>query len=227
MQRVTIVEESYESVPVFPLPNFTMFPHTTNRLHVFESRYRMMTAEVLSDDRLMVLIGLRPGWEQDYYGSPPVHEIGSLCKIVNYERLEDGRYTVFLHCLARVRLVTIHQLAPYRTALVEVIPDKLDEGPELDEVLGRLVGCVRGLILQLGDQGVELGKVITSTRKPELLTNRLAKTLAVDPADRQRLLETLDVRERAELLCDHAGDLLLRSAELSGEGGNVESSLLN
>ena len=227
MQRVAIVEDSYESVPVFPLPNFTMFPHTMTRLHVFEPRYRMMTAEVLATDRLMVLVGLRSGWEKDYYGSPPVHEIGSLCKVVNHERLEDGRYTVFLHCLARVRLVTIHQLTPYRTALVDVVPDEVAEGPELDDAVGRLVGCVRGLILQLGDRGVELGKVITSTRKPDILTNRLATTLAAEPADRQRLLETLDVRERAERLCDHAGELLLRSAELSGEPSSVEPSLLN
>ncbi len=111
--------------------------------------------------------------------------------------------------------------------MVETIPDELDEGPELDDAVSRLVGCVRGLILQLGERGVELGKVITSTRKPEILTNRLATTLAADPGDRQRLLETLDVRERAERLCDHAGDLLLRSAELSGEDGGVESPLLN
>ena len=227
MQQVAIVEDSYESLPVFPLPNFAMFPHTMTRLHVFEPRYRMMTAEALATDRLMVLVGLRAGWEKDYYGSPPVHEVGSLCKIVNYERLEDGRYTLFIHCLARVRLTTIHQLSPFRTAAVDVMADEQADGPELDEMIGRLVSCVRGLILQLGERGVELGKVITSTRKPDILTNRLATSLAADPADRQRLLETVDVRERAERLCDHAGELLLHSAELDGGIGSVESSLLN
>ena len=227
MQSVAIVEASYESLPIFPLPNFTMFPHTMTRLHVFEPRYRMMVAEALATDRLLVLVGLRTGWEKDYYGSPPVHEVGSLCKIVNHERLEDGRYTLFIHCVARVRLMTIHQLTPFRTAAVDVLDDEVVAGPELDETISRLIGCVRGLILHLGARGVELGKVITSTQKPEILTNRLATSLAADPADRQSLLETVDVRERAERLCDHAGDLLLRSAGLDGEFDSVETSQLN
>lgn len=228
MQKVAIVESAYESLPVFPLPNFAMFPHTMTRLHVFEPRYRLMTSEALSTDRLLVLVGLKDGWERDYYGSPPVHEIGSLCKIVNDERLEDGRYTLFLHCLARVRLRTIHQLTPYRTAQVEVVPDdETEDQHELDEVMVRLEGCVRGLILQLGDRGVDLGTVITSTRKPQILTNRLATALATAPADRQALLETTSVRERAEKLCEHAGDLLLRTTEFEDEAVAGDLSMLN
>jgi Lon protease-like protein len=227
MHRVPIVDSTYESLPIFPLPNFVLFPHTMTRLHVFEPRYRLMTAEALAGNRMMVLVGLKEGWEKDYYGSPPVYETGSLCKIVNDERLEDGRYTLFMHCVARVRLTTIHQLSPYRTAHVEVLPDELQEDTSLDETMTRLVGCVRGLILQLGERGVDLSTILTSTRKPDILTNRLATSLAVDPGERQHLLETTSVLSRAERLCEHAGDLLLRSTQLQHEIAGTDSSLLN
>jgi len=66
-------------------------------------------------------VGLKPGWESDYYGTPPSYEVGTLARIVNEERLGDGRYNLYVHSLARVRLRTLHTLTPYRTAEVEVL----------------------------------------------------------------------------------------------------------
>jgi ATP-dependent Lon protease len=207
---VAVVEKSYDALPVFPLPNFVMFPQTTTRLHIFEPRYRLMASDALATQRLVVLVGLKPGWEADYYGSPPVHEVASLCKIVNEERLDDGRYNLFVHCLARVRITTVHRLMPYRTAAVTVLPDVTSDPERLHELADRLVGVVRGLMVKLGEQGGLLGQVLTATRKPAILTNRLAAVLATEPADRQQLLEVVDPVERAERLTELAGELLLR-----------------
>jgi Lon protease-like protein len=214
MQSVDIVEERYDALPVFPLPNFVLFPHTMTRLHVFEPRYRAMAAEALATDRLLVLVGLRPGWEEDYYGSPPVHPIGSLCKIVNDERLDDGRYNLFVHAVARVRIEEIHQLEPYRTASVVVIPDAPAVDDRVEEAMGRLVGTVRGLMAHVGGDGAQLlGSVLGATRKPDILTHRIAAAIATEPDQRQRLLETPDIAGRAELLTELAGELLLRATD--------------
>ncbi|MFZ4578834.1 MAG: LON peptidase substrate-binding domain-containing protein [Myxococcota bacterium] len=227
MLEIPIVESAYEALPVFPLPNFVIFPNTMTRLHIFEPRFRLMATEALATHRLMVLVGLKPGWEADYYGSPPVHEFGSLCKIVNDERLEDGRYNLFVHCLARVQISTVHRLVPYRTASVTVCDDQTADPDRMDDAMTRLVSCVRGLIVKLGENGALLGTVLSATRKPAILTNRLAAALATDPMDRQRLLELTDPVERAERLTDIAGDLLLRvdQPEIDMEG--LDFSMVN
>ena len=227
MHRVSIVEPTYESLPIFPLPNFVLFPNTMTRLHVFEPRYRMMVAEALATDRLIVMVGLKPGWENDYYGSPPVHEVGTLCKVVNDERLEDGRYNIFVHAIARVRVQMVRRLQPYRTASVEVVPDDELHADHLDDVMSRLRGCVRGLMTALGEHGTVLGSVVTSTRKPDILTNRLSAALASDPSTRQELLETPSVVGRAERLADLAGDLLLRASSFEPMHPDGEELMLN
>jgi len=227
MHEVPIVEPNYDALPVFPLPNFVIFPNTMTRLHIFEPRYRLMAAEAVATQRLLVLTGLKQGWESDYYGSPPVHEFGSLCKIINEERLEDGRYNLFVHCLARVQMTTVHRLMPYRTASVIVQPDLPADAEKLDEAMSRLVACVRGLILKLGENGALLGSVLAATRKPAILTNRLAAALATEPAERQRLLETLDPVARAERLADISGDLLLRVDVPEIEMEGLDFSMVN
>lgn len=227
MQSIAIVDERYESLPVFPLPTFVLFPQTTTRLHVFEPRYRTLVSDALATNRLLVLVGLKPGWEENYYGSPPSHEVGSLCRIVNEERLEDGRYNLYVHCLARVRLRTVHQFQPYRTAEVEVIDDVTDAPDAVEEAIARLTSTVRGLMLQRGDHAALLAAALSSSKKPGILTHRLAAVLAFDPAIRQELLETASPKQRAERLCDIAGDLLLRTTELSPAGVGGEAELLN
>src|SRR5436305_13236721 len=93
------------SVRLFPLPNLVMFPYVIQPLHIFEPRYRRMTADALEDDRLLALVLLRPGWEENYHDRPPIHPVAVIGVISNEERLADGKYNLVLHGLRRVRIV--------------------------------------------------------------------------------------------------------------------------
>jgi Lon protease-like protein len=68
------------SVRLFPLPNLVLFPHVMQPLHIFEPRYRQMTAEALQDDRFIAMVLLKPGWEAEYAGQPAIHDIACLGK---------------------------------------------------------------------------------------------------------------------------------------------------
>src|SRR5436309_11398401 len=90
---------------LFPLPNLVLFPHVMQPLHIFEPRYREMTAEALQGNRLIAMVLLRPGWEADYAGNPPIHEFACLGKIVADQKVADGRYNILLRGLSRIRIV--------------------------------------------------------------------------------------------------------------------------
>ena len=61
------------TIPIFPLPNVVLFPNVFLPLHIFEPRYRAMVADALKGDRMIGMVLLRPGWEGDYEGRPPVY----------------------------------------------------------------------------------------------------------------------------------------------------------
>src|SRR5438128_9189192 len=79
---------------LFPLPNLVLFPHVLQPLHIFEPRYRQMTAEALAGDRLIAMMLLQPDWEKDYQGAPAVHPVGCLGKIIADQQLDDGRFNI-------------------------------------------------------------------------------------------------------------------------------------
>ena len=62
-----------ELLPIFPLPNVVLFPGVFLPLHIFEPRYREMVADALSSDRMIGMVLLRPGWQHEYEGRPPVY----------------------------------------------------------------------------------------------------------------------------------------------------------
>ncbi|MFQ5521288.1 MAG: LON peptidase substrate-binding domain-containing protein, partial [Candidatus Methylomirabilia bacterium] len=89
-------------LPVFPLPNVVFFPHTMLPLHIFEPRYREMVADCLTGDKRLAVVLLKPGWEADYYGRPPVYPVAGAGEITQWESLPDGRYNILLRGLGRI-----------------------------------------------------------------------------------------------------------------------------
>src|SRR5215470_17206415 len=108
-------------LPLFPLPNVVLFPNVFLPLHIFEPRYREMVADALTSDRLIGMVLLRPGWERDYEGRPPVYPIGCSGVVTHVDRLQDGRYNIVLRGLERFRILEEDHARSYRRATTDAL----------------------------------------------------------------------------------------------------------
>jgi uncharacterized protein len=129
---------------LFPLPNLVLFPQVVQSLHVFEPRYRQMTADALSGDALISLVLLKQGWEDTYDEAPEIEAVGCLGRITHHEKLPDGRYNLRVRGVCRVRLVEeLRTDKLYRTARAELVPDVVPEDlPRLARLRRRLSEAV-------------------------------------------------------------------------------------
>lgn len=179
-------------LPIFPLPNVVLFPGVPLPLHIFEPRYRAMVADALVGDRRIGMVLLRPAWERDYDGRPPIFPIGCSGVIVHATKLDDGRYNILLNGVERVRVVEEDHARAYRRAVAEPMLD----GP-LSQADQRALRDVRARI------DVLLGKPDTLAAMPDIeCIHTLAQTIDFDPIEKQALLERENVRLRAESLLD-------------------------
>src|SRR6187397_393931 len=94
------------SIPLFPLPNAVLFPNVFLPLHIFEPRYRQMVADALAGDRIIGMVLLRPGYEADYEGRPPIFAVGCAGVITHSQPLADGRYDIVLRGMEKFRVVS-------------------------------------------------------------------------------------------------------------------------
>lgn len=190
---------------LFPLPNLVLFPALVQGLHIFEPRYRQMTADALEGDRLIAMALLRPGWEATYQGKPDLYPVACLGKIVTDQRLPDGRYNLQLRGLSRVRIVReIDDGRLYRSAEVEVLSDVAVASPDAEEALRRRLRKV--VLAWYAKQGPALEvwtKLLTSALELGTVADVVTFALPLDAAGKQQLLETLDVELRVRRLLRH------------------------
>lgn len=203
------VTDTSRELPVFALPEFVLFPHTLVPFHVFEPRFCTMLDAALSGRRLVVVAGLKPGWELSDAAHAPVHQIAGLGRILSDRRFGDGRYNIFVHCLARVRIVRTHALDPFQVVDVEHVEDRVERGPRVQQAMDRVVARATSLVRELGPDGAALGKILGSTDDPGVLSNRLAAVLVTEPTERQRLLELVSPRLRCEAVAEQLAHRLL------------------
>lgn len=188
---------------LFPLPGLVLFPHAVQPLHIFEARYREMTAEALASDRLIAIVLLRMGWEEQYDQRPATHSVACLGRIVADQLMPDGRYNLVLRGIARIRIAEelpaeksfrlvrseiisevasddVEELMTLRTALADMILPRITTGPVRDQVQSLFHG------------ELPLGRVC----------DLLAFGLPIPPEAKQSLLEISNVPDRARGLME-------------------------
>lgn len=192
----------YLDIPLFPLPNVTLFPRTHLHLHVFEPRYRAMLENCLRGDRMMGVALLREGWQSNYFGRPPVHRVFGVGRIVDHEQLSDGRSNIALEGMYRVRLVEEFATEPYRTAHCAVLQDRrIDERhaesrPLLEEAI-REASAIGATLPEMRDT---LRSACRTCPHPGVVADLLSAAVVVDPYDRQSILSETDPIRRLKLV---------------------------
>lgn len=173
-----------------------MFPNMSRPLHVFEPRYREMVTDAVEGEGYIGMVLLKPGHEDQYEQNPPVFSIGCAGRIAEANETADGRWLVVLHGTSKFRIISEDQSRAYRMAEVEPVPEALDDDdraalsrrrPELINALSSLLPGSQPPPADLPDED---------------FVNGLAQLLALDPLDRQELLEAAGPLERAEALLE-------------------------
>ena len=187
-------------IPIFPLPETTLFPGVRRPFVIFEPRYREMIADALKGDRIIGMVRLRPGFEGDYEGRPPVYSIGCAGVIEEYEQLPDGRYLILLRGLTTFRIAGEDQRKPYRLARIVAVPDVLtdEERAPLSTLRGRIERLLI-TILPFGAEPPDPGL------EDAVFVNVVAQNLGMPEEFRQELLEQNRVLARARALADRLG----------------------
>jgi hypothetical protein len=186
------------TIPIFPLPNVVLFPNVFLPLHIFEPRYRQMVEDALKEDRIIGMVLLRPGWEGDYEGRPPVYPIGCAGVITHAERLPDGRFNIVLRGMEKFRVAGEEPGRSYRVARIVPVPE-----PSAESCRSEMRGERRRLeaLLVPQPEGQKDPKV-PSSMADEDLVNALAQYLEFEPVEKQALLEREGLLDRCRSLIE-------------------------
>jgi Lon protease-like protein len=194
-----------EAVPVFPLPDYHLFPGVVAPLHVFETRYRQMMEDLMDGPGRLVMTPFSTATPRDPQG-PRLGPVGTLAEIVQHEQLDDGRWVMIVAALGRVTIEEAESDRLYRKVDAVLVPD---EDPDDDRVPGLRQQLVDALHERA--QGQWEAPEGTSTGR---LADLLLHALELDGERQAQVYAETSPLLRAELaLAWHAAEPLRREGE--------------
>lgn len=185
-------------------------------LHIFEPRYRAMVSDAAAGGQCVGMALLKEGWEEDYYGNPPIFATGCVGRLVSVQPLQDGRFNILLQGLARYEVGEQFFDKSYRQAQVTLKPG------EADVVLD---SALRASLLKLVDayhatheEEPDYQGMLRQGSDDETLIYSLATYLTLTPLEKQLLMEAESLPQRARRLMDLIGFKLEERGGLKGWG---------
>ncbi|WP_188261802.1 LON peptidase substrate-binding domain-containing protein [Azospirillum tabaci] len=210
-------------LPIFPLAGVLLLPRGRLPLNIFEPRYLAMVEDALAGDRMIGMV--QPTDPACRLREPAVYGTGCAGRITSFAETEDGRYLITLTGVSRFAIMReLDGQRGYRRVaadwdrfsgdLIDPLERGGADGCGLDRA--RLLAGLKGYFKM---QGLSVDwKAIDGTPDERLVTS-LAMICPFSPSEKQALLETPDLPERAKLLIALVEMAILDSHE--GDGGGA------
>jgi ATP-dependent Lon protease len=187
------------TLPILPIRNIVVFPGTVMPLNVGRAKSKALLDEVMPGEKLIGVVTQRNPDVEDP-NAEDLYPVGVACMILKLFKLPDGNQSIIVHGLARFKLTSIDQHDPFATGTIEVLEDQLAAGPGLDALLNSVRTQANRVIELSPNTPDEAAQVLNSIQNPSALADFLAANLQAETADKQLLLEELDVEKRMRMI---------------------------
>jgi len=191
-------------LPILPLRNTVLFPGVVIPITVGRDRSIRLIQEVYKGSKTLGVVSQKDSAIEDPRPED-LNRIGTIATIIRMLRMPDGSTTAIIQGKKRFELLELTRTDPFYVAQVkefsELRPAKGDKSFEA------LVSSLKDLAIQIirasPNIPTEAGFAIKNIDSPSFLVNFISSNMNAEVADKQKMLEVADLRERANLLLAH------------------------
>ncbi|MFI4943909.1 MAG: LON peptidase substrate-binding domain-containing protein, partial [Burkholderiales bacterium] len=217
------LDELPPEIGILPLRDTLLFPQAVLPLAVArESSVTLVNDAVRERKVIGVLTQRDPGvdepLESDLYG------VGTLTHIHKMFKFPDGSLRLVVQGIQRFRILKISQYRPFLKAEVELVRELVPAEQEVEvKALAQSAGSFFQRVVELSPTlADELATLAGNIQEPARLADFIAANLpTLSTAQKQELLETLDVHARLE----RVNKVLVKDLEVLEVGSKIQSQV--
>lgn len=188
-------------IPVFPLSGALLLPRGQMPLNIFEPRYLAMVDDAFREGHRLIGMIQPDAAHSPNADKPVLFHVGCIGRITQLAEAGDGRYILELTGVARFKVAEeLPVKTPYRQCRVryeDFIDDftarKGENAVDREALLTVLRDFLKANQLKVDWEGID-------NAPNEALVNALAMMSPYGAAEKQALLEAMDLKTRAEIL---------------------------
>src|SRR5512135_2245122 len=207
-----------EILPILPLRGVVVYPQTAVPLTVGQPRSIKLVDEVVGGDKLVGLVAATNP-ELESPGPKDLYRVGTVAIVHRLLRAPDGTLRLLVQGMDRFRLGEFVQEEPYLKARIELAPETVEEGLEIDALARNARDQFQQITQMIPSFPEELAGSITSVEDPLQTAYTIANFQRMDIKDSQGILEIDSVAEKLKKLIG----LLVREAEVLQLGQKIQN----
>ncbi len=212
-------------LPIVSMNDSPLFPGTVFPVVIGAETSVLALQQALREGRPVGILMQREG-AKDGDTVAGLHRMGTSANILRYVNLPDGSHHVVLQGLQRFRVREFVQESPFITARTEAVEEPEEQGPEMAAHLLHLQQQALELLQLLPQVPQQLVATVRTATAAGALADLIAAYSDLDPAEKQEVIETVDVSERADKVAAILGKRL-EVLRLSQEIGQRTKASLN
>jgi len=187
-----------ETLSILPIREFVIFPGTVAPLNVRRPASIRLLDETLPQSKVIGLIAQRDAQKEDP-APQDLYEVGTAAAVLKLLRQSDDHVIVLVQGLRRIGLRKITSTDPFIRADVALLDStKPANSKEWQALFRNLRDSAAQLLEATPDAPEQTEAIVRSIDDPEQLIDFLAPNLNIDVAQKQAILEELDLEKRPD-----------------------------
>jgi ATP-dependent Lon protease len=187
-------------LPVLPLRDVVVYPHMVIPLFVGRDRSIKALDLAMAADKQILLVAQKSP-DVDDPGQDDLYGVGTLATVLQLLKLPDGTIKVLVEGVSRVAVEAYGEQDGALTGSGRVLDSEHERDErEMGVTLNSLMGLFEQYVKTNRKLPPELLTTLAGIEEPGRVADTIAAHLGARLADKQRLLETLEVGQRLEIL---------------------------
>jgi ATP-dependent Lon protease len=196
-------EQVPEALAILPLRNTVLFPGVVIPITVGRDKSIKLIREANKGERIIGVVSQQDvSIEDPTFGQ--LNKVGTTALIVKMLQMPDGNTTVILQGKKRFHLKEEIQSEPYIKATIEPFEEVR---PKQDKEFKAMVSSIKDMAMSIVQMSpnipTEAGIAIKNIESISFLINFISSNMNADMSVKQRMLETVNLRERANQVLEH------------------------
>jgi len=188
-----------EVLPILPLTNVVIFPKMVLPLEIFDEHSVALVDEAMATNRLIGLVMTEKN-PLEVEATCPVEpaSVGTCAIILKMAKLSLNRAQLLVQGVSRIKILEYIEGKPYRQARVLVLEDVEIKDIEVEAMMVNLVALFDRVLKLSPFLPAEFSAMANSITEGGVLADMIASIINISPQEKQRILETLDIKKRLE-----------------------------
>ena len=209
-----------EELAILPLKGGVVYPNAVMPITIGQERSIKLIDDALVKDKIIAVVSVKNS-DAEVPSQEDLYSIGCLATIVKMMKLPDDHMSVLVQGQSRIRVGEYTQTAPYLKAKIDVIEEKIEKDVEIEAQMVSIKNLFQRAVELSPHIPSEVGIMVMNMDDPRTLADLIASNFNISVAEKQEILEIIDIKKRLERVTE----ILNKELQVLELGSKIQGEL--